>query len=85
MPESIIIVSPVMNFAPSNSHTTDSAKALFEEHLPRECVTVRSYGNVLAATAFLHGLSVEELSPNEIDHHDPDYQIIVTVRAQKPG
>jgi SAM-dependent methyltransferase len=64
--------------------TTDSAKALFEEHLPRECVEVSSCGNVLAATAFLHGLSLEELTAEEIDYNDPDYQIIVTVRAQKP-
>lgn len=64
--------------------TTGSAQALYEEYLPGGDVRVESHGNVLAATAFLHGLSVEELTPEEINHHDPDYQIIVTVRAQKP-
>ena len=29
--------------------------------------------SVLAALAFLHGLAVEELKPEELDHRDPDY------------
>ena len=33
----------------------------------------------------LHGLSLEELTQEEIDYHDPDYPIIVTVCARKPG
>ena len=47
-------------------------------------VAVESHGNVLAAIAFLHGLSVEELQPAELDHRDPAYEVIVTVRAVKP-
>jgi SAM-dependent methyltransferase len=41
--------------------TTLSARRLFEEVFPPGNVTVRAYGNVLAAVAFLHGLSAEEL------------------------
>lgn len=64
--------------------TQQAARRLFETHLPSNQVAVSSYGNVLTATAFLHGLSLEELTQDEIDYHDPDYPIIVAVRAQKP-
>lgn len=61
-----------------------TARRLFAESLPPDNIEVTSYGNVLTATAFLHGLSLEELTPREIDYHDPDYPIIVAVRASKP-
>lgn len=64
--------------------TTLSARRLFEEVFPPGSVTVRAYGNVLAAVAFLHGLSAEELRREELDYHDPDYELIITVRAVKP-
>jgi hypothetical protein len=40
---------------------------------------------VLAATAFLHGLASQDLRSEELDHLDPDYQLLITVRAMKPG
>lgn len=46
-------------------------------------VEVRSYGNVLAATAFLYGLAAEELRVEELDAVDPDYPVTVAVRAVK--
>jgi SAM-dependent methyltransferase len=64
--------------------TTQSLKRLFQEFFPAENVTVKSYGNVLSTIAFLHGLAVEELSTEELDHHDPDYELLITVRAVKP-
>jgi hypothetical protein len=51
---------------------------------PPELVSVAPYGNVLSAIAFLHGLAAEELRPEELDHHDPDYQVLIAVRAVKP-
>ena len=64
--------------------TTQSLKRLFQEFFPAENVTVKSYGNVLSTIAFLHGLAVEELSTKELDHHDPNYELLITVRAVKP-
>jgi len=64
--------------------TTLSAKRLFEEVFLPENVEVDAYGNVLAAIAFLHGLAGEELRRRELDYHDPDYEVLVTVRAVKP-
>jgi ubiquinone/menaquinone biosynthesis C-methylase UbiE len=65
--------------------TTLSAQRLFAELFPAECMTIEAHGNVLAAIALLHGLASSELKPQELDHHDPDYEIIITVRAVKPG
>ncbi len=39
---------------------------------------------MLVAISFLHGLTVEELRQEELDHHDPYYQVSITVRAVKP-
>jgi hypothetical protein len=38
---------------------------------------------VLAAIAFLHGLAVEDLTPAELDPHDPNYEVVIWVRAVK--
>ena len=45
---------------------------------------VEAQGNVLAAVAFLEGLAVGELLQEELDHHDPDYELLLSVRAVKP-
>ena len=63
--------------------TTLSARRLFEEIFPAENVSVKAYGNVLAAVAFLHGLAAEELKSHELDYKDPDYEVLITVRVVK--
>ena len=65
--------------------TALSARELFETAFPAEQLDVRTYGNVLAATAFLHGLAVRELSGAELDVHDDDYPLIVAIKATKPA
>jgi hypothetical protein len=63
--------------------TRSSAQRLFAEAFNADNVTVESFGNVLAATAFLHGLVVAELTAEELRHNDPDYPLVITVRAVK--
>jgi len=63
--------------------TSLSARRLFEEIFPAANVTVAAHGNVLTAIALLHGLAAEELKQEELDHKDPDYELIITVRAVK--
>jgi SAM-dependent methyltransferase len=68
------------------SLTPLSARRLFAEAFGEANVTVRAFGNVLAATAFLHGLASTELTPAELAVSDAQYPVIVTVRAVKsPG
>jgi glycosyltransferase involved in cell wall biosynthesis len=64
--------------------STHSARRLFQERFPPASVFVESFGNVLAATAFLQGLATEDQRPEELDHHDPDYEFLIGVTAVKP-
>ena len=64
--------------------TKRSVQILFSEIFPSFQVTVKTYGNVLAAVAFLEGLSVRELRTEELDHQDPTYPVLISVRAVKP-
>jgi hypothetical protein len=63
--------------------TSLSARRTFESGFPEGDLRVEAHGNVLAATAFLHGLSTRDLRPQELDFHDPDYEVLITVRAVK--
>ena len=65
--------------------TSLSARRLFECAFPDGDVRVEAHGNVLAATAFLQGLSTRDLTEAELDHRDPDYEVLITVRAVKGG
>ncbi|MGI9175650.1 MAG: glycosyltransferase [Rhodothermales bacterium] len=64
--------------------TDRAARKLFRETFPASGLTVETHGNVLAATALLHGLAAEELTSEELDHCDEDYQVVITIRAMKP-
>lgn len=64
--------------------TTLSARTLFESAFTPEDVVVQASGNVLASIAFLHGLATSELTLQELDACDEDYQLIISVRATKP-
>lgn len=66
------------------SFTVHSARRLFHEVFPAKNVEIQFHGNVMAATSFLQGLAAEELHQNELDHSDPHYQMLITVRAVKP-
>ncbi len=63
--------------------TTRSVEHMLGRHFASEHVTVQTCGNVLSAVAFLHGLAAEELTSEELDHVDPDYQVLLTARAVK--
>lgn len=62
--------------------TKAGAERLFREVFPGK-VTVEAYGNVLAAIACLHGLAAEELRPAELEANDPDFEVLLAVRAAK--
>lgn len=65
------------------SFTKASMQRLLEEDFGRQNVAVESRGNVLAATALLHGVASTELSSDELKNHDPDYQVLLAARAAK--
>jgi GT2 family glycosyltransferase/SAM-dependent methyltransferase len=65
------------------SFTRLSIRNRFCEVFAEDRVTVQAWGNVLAAISFLQGLSVAELRPEELNHRDPQYEMLLTVRAEK--
>jgi SAM-dependent methyltransferase len=61
--------------------TRESLDRLLAERFRAENVEVRAHGNVKAAVGVLHGLSREDLPPEDLDVDDPDYEVIITGRA----
>jgi SAM-dependent methyltransferase len=63
--------------------TRHSVQRMFSKYFGEADTQVKSYGNVLTAVAFLHGLVVAELTREELDYVDPDYEVTIAVRARK--
>ena len=63
--------------------TAQSARRLFDEAFGGGA-EVETFGSVLTATAQLHGIVAEELDEAELDAHDPDFEVLIGVRAQAP-
>jgi len=59
-----------------------SARRLFETYFGN--VEVVAYGNAPLAAAFVMGLSQDEIPNSLFPHFDPDYQILIGIRATKP-
>lgn len=62
--------------------TESSLQRLFSATFAEADIATRTYGNVLAASAFLYGLAAEELTDAELAAHDPRYPVIVAVSAR---
>jgi SAM-dependent methyltransferase len=56
-------------------------RLLFEAEYGAENVTVERHGNVQAAAAFLYGMAAEDLGTAELEREDPDYHMVICVRA----
>ena len=63
--------------------TEASAERLFREAFGAGNVQVETHGNLVAATAFLRGMSASDLKREELDHRDADYPLTITVAARK--
>ena len=65
--------------------TSQSIERLLAQELPGARCEVRADGNVLAAAAFLYGIAASELKKSELDHRDPDYEVVLSAVATKPA
>lgn len=63
--------------------TAASARRMFAETFPQADVEIETHGSVLSSIAFLQGLSAHELRPEELEYHDPRYELLITVKAKK--
>jgi len=65
--------------------TSAAANKLFGDVFSAGNLQVNVHGNVLVAMAFLLGMASEELTSEELDFKDPDYETLITLRAVKAG
>ncbi len=63
--------------------TKASAKYLFEKKFDKSKIEIKDYGNVRSGIYFHAGLSQEETSKKILDGQDPNFPIIISVRAKK--
>jgi SAM-dependent methyltransferase len=64
------------------SLTEASLRRLLLAHFEPRNVEVSSYGNLFAATAFLHGAALEEVPKAKLEPIDPAYPIVLAARAK---
>lgn len=58
-------------------------RRMFGEVFGADNVEIQARGNVLVACSFLHGLAVEDLKRDELEHNDPDFPLSIAIRAVK--
>jgi SAM-dependent methyltransferase len=63
--------------------TAQSIRRLFAEAFSAEAIGVEAHGNVLSAAAQLYGIAAEELTAGELDHRDPNFEVVLTLRAER--
>ncbi len=63
--------------------TTDSARRLFGDVFGQDAIDVRAHGNAHTAARFLFGYAAEEVDPAQLEHDDPEIELLITVRAQR--
>lgn len=63
--------------------TEAGARRLFATAFAPSRVEVRGHGNVAVTTAFLQGLALHELTPEQLAFHDPYNPTLVSVRATR--
>lgn len=63
--------------------TSAAATRVGEEVFGHGNVEVQSFGNPLAAAATLFGLGQWDVTTDELDVHDPNFEVIVAIRAVK--
>jgi glycosyltransferase involved in cell wall biosynthesis len=81
-------ISPIVRDGDGRWHdhwrfTSTSARRLFQDVFGDSNVEIQVYGNLCAAVNFLDGRAVEELRASELEHRDPDYELVIFVRAVK--
>lgn len=63
--------------------TTMSVNRLCGDVFGETQLTIEAVGNVRSAAAFLYGLAAEELGEDVMRMHDPRYEVLINLRAQR--
>lgn len=65
------------------SFTDFALKRLVAQAFPDGDIEVETFGNVYVAAGFLYGMGKSEIPKEYMDHQDPQFQVIITVKAIK--
>ena len=63
--------------------TKVSARYIFKRHFTEDKLQIKTYGNVFTNICFLEGISMEEITREELDYYDKYFPLIVCVRGTK--
>ncbi|MBF0490302.1 MAG: methyltransferase domain-containing protein [Candidatus Omnitrophica bacterium] len=65
------------------SFTESSVRKILEKRFLKERINTEIYGNVKVTASFLYGVGLKEISQNDLDYRDPNYQLIISAKAVK--
>ena len=83
VPTTSRVVSPGPEGVDYWRFTPSACTALFGSAFGPDNVVVEPHGNLSASVAFLHGLAAEELPKAMLDVYDPNFPLVVGIRAVK--
>lgn len=63
--------------------TVAACQYVFGKYFKQNSLIVKSYGNVLVGQCFWVGMSMEEMTTEELEFNDPHFPCIITVKAVK--
>ncbi|WEK19421.1 MAG: methyltransferase domain-containing protein [Candidatus Pedobacter colombiensis] len=65
------------------SFNEHSMRRIFAELFPTNSFTIKTYGNVYAATTFLYGAGIGEVDRSKLDVRDTAFSVIVAIQLKK--
>ena len=83
VPTTSRVVSPGPEGVDYWRFTPAACTALFGGEFGADNVLIEPHGNLPASVAFLHGLAAEELPKEKLDLYDPNFPLVVGIRAVK--
>lgn len=63
--------------------TDMSLRRLFEQFTSENNIQIRVFGNVKTSSLFLYGIASHELSKEELEKNDFNYQLIIAAKITK--
>lgn len=80
------VMTPVLAEYPEYWRMTENGwRELLPKVWPDAKFEVATHGNCISAVASILGLAQEELNPKDLEHHDPRFPIVISIKATKPA
>ncbi len=73
--------SPILEKGSLWRFTPQGAELIFSKIFGERNVEVSTFGNVMSSQCFWVGMATEELTKKELDHNDPRFPCIITIKA----